>query len=62
MNGPEFFRTRMGHTFYEHTLPELVKQVARVADALEALAKREQPIVSNRETRGTDEQGKGDVR
>ena len=41
MPGPEFFQTRMGQKFYEHTLPELVKQIARVADALEsALAMR----------------------
>jgi hypothetical protein len=36
MNG-EFFKTPMGRHFYEHTMPELVKQITRVADALEAL-------------------------
>ena len=35
--GPEFFQTPMGRTFFEHTMPELVKQITRVADALEAL-------------------------
>ena len=33
----EFFETRMGHRFYEHTLPELVRQVSRLADALERM-------------------------
>jgi hypothetical protein len=31
-NGPKFFQTRMGATFYDHTMP-------RIADALEQLAK-----------------------
>ena len=35
--GPEFFQTPMGRRFYEHTVPELVRQITRVADALEAL-------------------------
>jgi hypothetical protein len=34
---PEFFQTPMGRRFYEHTMPELAKQLERVADALEAL-------------------------
>ncbi len=39
---PEFFQTPMGRRFYEHTMPELAKQLERVADALEALlAKKE---------------------
>jgi hypothetical protein len=33
----DFWRTGMGHKFFEHTLPELVRQITRVADALEAL-------------------------
>ena len=33
----EFFETRMGHRFYESTLPELVRQVSRLADALERM-------------------------
>jgi hypothetical protein len=35
--GPEFWRTPMGHRFFEATLPELVRQLARVANALEAI-------------------------
>ena len=33
--GPEFFQTGMGRTFYEHTMPELVKVLQRIATALE---------------------------
>jgi hypothetical protein len=39
MSGPEFFQTLMGKRFYETTLPELVKQLGRVADGLERLNK-----------------------
>jgi hypothetical protein len=35
--GP-FHATRMGARFYEHTMPELVRQLARIADAVERLA------------------------
>ncbi len=38
--GPQFFQTPMGRRYYEHTLPELAKQIERVADALEALLAR----------------------
>jgi hypothetical protein len=31
----EFFRTQMGHRFYERTMPELVRQVERLAAAME---------------------------
>ncbi len=34
---PEFFLTPMGRRFYEHDVPELTKQLQRIADALEAL-------------------------
>jgi hypothetical protein len=38
---PEFWQTPMGRRFFEQTLPDLVRQVTRVADALEAIiAKR----------------------
>jgi hypothetical protein len=30
--GPEFWQTPMGKRFYEHSLPELVKQLGRLAD------------------------------
>lgn len=32
----EFFKTRMGARFYEHTMPEIATQLKRIADALEA--------------------------
>ena len=35
MNETPFFKTRMGHTYYEHTVPELVRQLARLNELLE---------------------------
>lgn len=35
MAGPEFFATRMGHIFYEGTMPRIAKALERIADALE---------------------------
>jgi len=32
-----FYRTHMGHRFYEHTVPDLARNVGRVADLLERL-------------------------
>ena len=37
MSEVPFHATRMGHTYYGHTLPELVKQITRLADALERI-------------------------
>ena len=37
----EFFRTRMGQKFYEHTMPELVKQLERLTDVLERIVESE---------------------
>jgi len=33
-----FHLTRMGARYFEHTLPEVVRQVSRLADAVERLA------------------------
>lgn len=33
----DFFRTRMGHTFYESTMPSLVRELGRLNDNLERL-------------------------
>ena len=33
----EFFQTRMGKTFYEHTMPELVRQLERLNEQMEKL-------------------------
>ncbi len=38
MSETRFFQTRMGHTFYEHTVPELVRQLERLNELLEQLA------------------------
>ncbi len=36
----EFHKTRMGNRFYEHTMPELVRQLERLNDLLERLVTR----------------------
>ncbi len=38
MSETPFYRTRMGQTFYERTMPELVKQLQRLNENLERLA------------------------
>ena len=38
MPGPQFFETRMGHTFYEHQLPSLIKAIEANTAALNKLA------------------------
>lgn len=40
MSEPAFYQTRAGRTFYERTLPELVEQIRRLADAVERLSDR----------------------
>jgi len=35
--GDDFFRTRMGHQFFQSTLPKLVDQIGRLADGIAAL-------------------------
>ncbi len=37
MNETPFFLTRMGQRFYEHTMPELVRQLERLNELLERL-------------------------
>lgn len=37
-NGPEFFQTIMGRTFYEVTMPRLVKQLEKLNENMEKLA------------------------
>jgi hypothetical protein len=42
----DFYRTRMGHTFFEVTLPRLVAELARLNDLVErglAVAERAVP-------------------
>jgi hypothetical protein len=50
MNEVSFYQTRAGKTFYEKTLPELVQQVRRLAEAVERLT----------EKMGEDQDGKAD--
>lgn len=38
MSGPQFFQTGMGQKFLEHTVPELVRHIARLAAAAERIA------------------------
>jgi len=37
MSDVPFYRTQMGHRFFEHTAPELVRQLARLNDLLERM-------------------------
>ena len=37
MSDTEFYNTRAGRTYYEKTLPELVEQLRRLAEAMEKL-------------------------
>jgi hypothetical protein len=45
MSEPKFFQTRMGRQFYEHTMPELVRQLERMNKLLDRLvaAQERQP-------------------
>ncbi len=43
MNETPFFKTRMGHRFYEHTAPEQVRPLARLNDLLERLIAVQEP-------------------
>jgi hypothetical protein len=38
VSGPEFWQTPMGRTYYEATLPELIKAVNRLAKSMDRLA------------------------
>lgn len=39
---PEFHLTSMGRTFYEYTMPALVKQLARLNENLEKLIAKQE--------------------
>jgi hypothetical protein len=36
-DGPEFYQTGYGKRFFDSQLPDLIKQLTRIADALEAI-------------------------
>ena len=42
MSETPFFKTRMGHQFYERTVPALVKQLERLNELLERLVDQQQ--------------------
>jgi hypothetical protein len=44
MNGVPFHLTKMGRDFYDRTLPELARQLARLNDLLEQLVRRLGPV------------------
>jgi hypothetical protein len=50
MSGPEFFQTRMGVRHYEHTMPELVRQLTRLNDLIERFV---QQVELDREVAGS---------
>ena len=35
---PEFFQTAMGRTFYDHTMPSIARELARLNGLLERIA------------------------
>ena len=49
MSETAFYQTRAGRTFYEKTLPDLVMQIRRLADAVEKLTERKEPDCDGRE-------------
>ncbi len=51
----DFHKTRMGHTFYEHTMPELVRQLERLGTMLEQLAEHVAHSAGNRSRQGGDD-------
>ena len=40
MSETDFYNTRAGRTYYEKTLPELVEQLRRLAEAVERLVEQ----------------------
>ena len=50
-----FHATRMGQRFYEHTMPELVRQLTRLNESLEQLIdRREHPGGGDQKKAGDD--------
>ena len=37
MSDVQFFQTRMGRTFYEHTMPELLREIKKLNELLQKL-------------------------
>lgn len=53
----DFYRTAMGQRFFERTLPDLVKNVGRMADGVERLVKllEDERAGTKTATKGTPE-------
>ena len=49
MSDIPFYQTRMGHRFYEHTAPQLVRQLTRLNDLLELLVREPERSVPDEE-------------
>ena len=45
----EFYLTRMGRTFYDHTMPTIAKELARLNDLLERIAVALETKTTNQE-------------
>ena len=59
MSDVPFYRTQMGHRFYESTAPSLVRELARLNDNLERLlelVERETPQVESASRRDPSEE------
>jgi hypothetical protein len=52
MSQIQFHETRAGAEFYRRTMPELVKQLTRIADALERVVERGEPEAASEQGRG----------
>ena len=50
MSETPFFKTRMGHQFYDQTMPALVRQLERLNEQLERLLDKCQETPSDRTT------------
>jgi hypothetical protein len=48
----QFHETRAGAEFYRRTMPELVKQLTRIADALERVVERGEPEAASEQRQG----------
>jgi len=50
----EFYQTRMGRTFYDHTLPTIARELERLNTVLERIAATLEQAAQSKET--TDEE------
>ncbi|MCL4193291.1 MAG: hypothetical protein KJZ87_16265 [Thermoguttaceae bacterium] len=50
----EFYQTRMGHAFYEHTMPTIAKELERLNAVLERIAAALEMAVQPKEIANED--------